>query len=143
MLFLPYRNEENDILRKDFRQLYDKNVHMIAENRRKFNKYENEIDELDEIAFQNESENLNELDPKFKVYAVQNIDHDLSLDFPELINEPINNIRKETVLLDEADYVQLIRSLNQKQREYLAHVLDNIHYDRLFYDFVSGEFLFC
>lgn len=27
MLFLPYRNEENDISRKDFRQIYDKNVH--------------------------------------------------------------------------------------------------------------------
>lgn len=94
MLFLPFRNEEKDILRRDSRDIYYKNLNVIAENRKKFNQYENEMDELNEIAIQNESNNSNELDPEFKlkVYAVQDIDHDLSLDFPELMNEPINNI---------------------------------------------------
>lgn len=58
------------------------------------------------------------------------------------MNEPVNNIRKETVLLDESEYESLIKSLNEKQREYLAHVLDNIENEKLFYEFVSGKYLF-
>lgn len=99
MLFMPFRNEENDILRKDSSETYNKYLYVIAENRKKFNQYEDELDQLNEIAMQDErNNNSNELDPEFKVYGVQDIDHDLSLDFPGLLNGPINNIRKETVL---------------------------------------------
>lgn len=139
MLFYPYRNEENDILRKDTKEIYNKHFNIIANNRMKFNKFANELEELNDAAMQNDINDSNELDAEFKVYGIQELDHDLSLDFPELMNEPVNNIRKETVLLDESEYKTLIRSLNEKQREYLAHVLDNIENETLFYDFVSGK----
>lgn len=142
MLFYPYRNEENDICRKDIKKIYKKHFNVIANNRMKFNKYANELDELNEATLQNDNNNSNELDAEFKVYGIQEIDHDLSLDFPELMNKPVNNIRKETVLLDESEYETLIRSLNGKQREYLAHVLDNIQNENIFYDFVGGKFLY-
>lgn len=138
MLFLPYWSETNDIINKDVKEIYFANFAVIAENSLKFNKYEKEMDEINKEAIDDHNEIGDETDPEFQVYGLQEMDHDLSLDLPNLTNERVYNIRKETVVLDESDYIELMRSLNDKQRIYLSHLHHNIVHGKEFHEFVSG-----
>lgn len=140
MLFFPWRNETLDILDKDVESLYTKNYDTISNNSQKFNKFLKEMNALNseiiEIEQSNPVENNN--DNEFKIYGIQEIDHDLSLDLPNLCTDIIVPVKKAIYIMEDSKFDRLIRSLNMKQKQYLSHLMNNISKNIIFYEFISG-----
>lgn len=81
-------------------------------------------------------------DEEFRVYGIQDIEQDISIEFPELLNDPISNVKRATTLMSDMSYITLIRSLNEKQQNYLSHVMHKIKKTEKIYEFVGGKFKF-
>lgn len=146
MLFLPWRCEENDILNCDMEKKYLENATIISGNSHRFNAFESSADELHD---DNENLNANEegtepdiqIDDEYKAFDMQNPEYDLTADFPNLVTEPTISVRKTAVLLEDEEYSNMIRTLNNKQRKYLSHIFHNICNNNIFYEFISGKYI--
>lgn len=140
MLFLPWRNEDKEINEVNFEMKYLENIKMIRENFMKYNAFASDLDTLNSIQLNEEvlsNQNL-ELDPEYQAYAMIEVENDLSIDLPELMQNNIQIDKKVFTFLSDYEYTDLIQSLNVGQRQYLSHVMYNIENDILFYEFVSG-----
>ncbi|XP_044742323.1 uncharacterized protein LOC123304800, partial [Chrysoperla carnea] len=149
MLYLPWRNENTDILSKDCLEVCQQYVEIITTNRRKYNYFESES-ELDEAlrdAYDHQNlvpeepdENV-DLDNEFLPFAVPEIESDTNI---IRIVEPDDNdngsgVIKLPPVISENFLYELVCSLNVKQQLYFTHVLHNINSKTVFYEFVSGQ----
>lgn len=142
MLFLPWFNEEKDILAIDCEMKFKRNSKLIEMNRRKFFKFEDQLHELEslEVEFEEEDNLSNESnDPDFECFNLRTFDHDLSLDLPTLNTEPISNIKITSKALPKEELNQLIANLNVKQRQYWAHAMHRITNECETYEIVTGK----
>lgn len=142
MLFLPWRNEAHDILDKDIHQVYSDNSQIITANSKQYNKLTSDLDVDLLIDSEDDEEEGYLTDEKFRAYGIQDIEQDISIEFPELLNDPISNVKKATTILSDMSYITLIRSLNEKQQNYLSHAMHKIKKTEKIYEFVGDKFNF-
>lgn len=142
MLFLPWMNERTDILERNCQELYKLHYKSIELNSKLFNSYENELNDVEsfneEVVDQSDPREDKD-DEEYRAFGIQELEHDLSQDFPNLLIENISTIKKSNILMEDQEYEHLILSLNERQKNYLAHVLHNITHKIIFNEFVSGE----
>lgn len=134
MLFYPWRNEQTDILDINRPKIFLENRDIIIENYEKYNAFQND-ENLEEILKDIENENddfdddSNQIDndqviiddeylpyniqePKDDVFVIQNND--------STTIDTISTVVKLPPLMSEIDFLNIIRSLNDKQRNYLT-----------------------
>ncbi|XP_037811885.1 uncharacterized protein LOC119603786 [Lucilia sericata] len=156
MLYLPWRNEREELLDNNNEETCNIHKVTIEQNRVQFEIFKE--GELEEIIQQVHSEvndienNLNDntaatqlLDDEFRALAVPEIDNNVNI-----INIE-NNIHNDSIdhnqdillirlppLISEMDLQTSIRSLNCKQRMYLQHLLQNVVESVCFYEYIGG-----
>ncbi|XP_058974718.1 uncharacterized protein LOC131800881 [Musca domestica] len=153
MLYLPWRNEVDDLLQNDNENTCLTHKSTIEENRLQFELYKE--GELDEILLQVQDENnavINDsadnmlvsrmLDDEFRALAIPEIDNNINILEVDNNNDSDtnDNIRfiKLPPLVSEKDLLTDIRSLNAKQRAYLHHALHNVVNKKTFYEYIGG-----
>ncbi|GBP03096.1 hypothetical protein EVAR_71837_1 [Eumeta japonica] len=152
MLYLPWRDEQEELIENDNEQTCSRFKDIIEANRLEFEIFkEGELEEiLQEVREENEIENnehynittTQALDDEFRALAVSDITpntnvlniHDGRTD------ETNDNIRliRLPVLMTESELLSSIRELNVKQRIYLQHLLQNVVENNKFCEFVAG-----
>ncbi|XP_037825564.1 uncharacterized protein LOC119613607 [Lucilia sericata] len=153
MLYHPWRNEEIDILQNDNEGFCSIHKDSIESNRKRYDVFEErELENvLENLRHETESDsNGNEdndntaIDNEFRVLGVPEINPDINvLNIPE--NEPTEESSEGCIrliklppLIPENDLLTMVRSLNNKQKLYLSHLLHNIKLGHSFYEFVGG-----
>lgn len=153
MLFKPWRNENDDVENKNCQEIFKENRNIIQKNSCKYIALD--ID-LNAILFELETNratadtdndcDINEDNPQFlNVYDYDdtmlqpNAMFDIGQDIHHASN--LNEVKRFTVpdQLRDGEYFQLCDTLNEKQRDYLLHVLNNFKLNDIpLYHFVSG-----
>ncbi|KAI8116853.1 ATP-dependent DNA helicase PIF1 [Lucilia cuprina] len=153
MLYHPWRNEEIDILQNDNEGFCSIHKDSIESNRRRYDVFEErELENvLENLRHETESDsngsedNYNTaIDNEFRVLGVPEINPDINvLNIPE--NEPTEESSEGCIrliklppLMPENDLLTMVRSLNNKQKLYLSHLLHNIKLGHPFYEFVAS-----
>ncbi|XP_069110076.1 ATP-dependent DNA helicase PIF1-like [Argopecten irradians] len=159
-LFMPWRNEEQDLLNghESYEEHFNSRQQQVLPI---IDKYEHHIDELDIARHQAEEDLVSEFDtvaPNTEQVqaedAEQSVDHSeefihyvppepshRTVDIGQDLNLPETTVTVETrsVLLPDDEYVILLRSLNRKQREFFNHVVKWISTkNEPIYAFLSG-----
>lgn len=154
-LFLPWRNETNEVVNKNCEKLYVDNVNQIVTNRLRYNKFEDD-NELD-AAFEEATKNSRDIDvsnvineDEFRIFSVQDPEGDIFPNEEPSTSTSANNRNSDDSsnnearsittpdIINEDDYLELIRTLNHKQRLYLTHLMHNIKAGNRVYDFITG-----
>ena len=120
ILFLPFRNEMEDIHLQDVGKLLNENKDMIKDKRKKFEKYHLMSDLIDLIQKQNEKRNTNESDDEEDKDEETTAPEDIT-DFNEWArNQAAKDLSKFKNLTDLPDKIELrqqISLLNKQQRQ--------------------------
>lgn len=151
MLFLPWRNEQQDIIEKNCEELVRLNSELIMNNYRKYNAVELDLDMILQEYERNREEENNELERGGMIDNENNFDNPNVFDYEDNVGPNIAaelgdipyGVDKSTKyvvpkLIPEESYLELCDSLNEKQKEYLYEVTDNVKRGKLFYHVVSG-----
>ncbi|XP_046810029.1 uncharacterized protein LOC124420612 [Lucilia cuprina] len=156
MLYLPWRNEREELLENDNELTCTIHKTTIEQNRIQFEIFKE--GELDEIIQQVHSEindinNNNDdyssatqlLDDEFRALAVPEIDNNINIINVDNNIHNDNNDHNQDIhlirlpaLISELDLKTSICSLNYKQRMYLQHLLQNVMENVCFYEYVGG-----
>jgi len=143
MLFLPWRDEEDDLLSKDMLETFQANVHVILENSEPFY-FDREIDDLilqdlseDLEEDSNEAEECNIVSNHMKLMQE---DEYSELDILEEMGDSnrVEHFLPPKLVL-EAEYVKIMRALNERQQKFVLNVLHLLKVScDPFYMFLSG-----
>ncbi|XP_061388948.1 uncharacterized protein LOC133324078, partial [Musca vetustissima] len=153
MLYLPWRNEVEELLENDNENTCMVHKRTIEENQLQFDLFKE--GELDEILLQVQDENnaiINDaidntiasqmLDDEFRALAIPEIDNNINIFDVENNNgsESNDDIRfiKLPPIVSEEELLLNIRTLNVKQRAYVHHILQNVVEKKTFYEYVGG-----
>ena len=127
ILYMPWRDEEEDIDKQDIQTLFNQWKNRIIEKEKTYIKdsdidYESIKSEL-ELEHKRIEELEDPTDPEFRIHDLQRPENSLECDIQSKTNKKsiedrVFAFRSPTVLPD-VDYQKLIRSLNQGQRDYL------------------------
>ena len=145
-LFLPFRNEMNDIHSKDLKQLYKDNEDTIESNRLKYEKHKTLIDVIKEAEEQKEDD-ADDLEESESPYIDEETTHEEDIeDFEKKMKADaqrvLNNFNAGTGLMDEDDYLEVIAKLNDDQRRIFDDFVERINLDReedKFYIYIGGN----
>ena len=131
MLYVPWRNEEDDINSNNPEALYKNNLEDIEQLRQEFDpdniydtleEAQNEADAEEQQTFINDDDEGAELvDHEFQSFFDCNTESR-----PWLVEEDDSRSHsyfEPSQLLSDADYTELIRSLNKNQRQYWMHIM--------------------
>ncbi|XP_050309271.1 uncharacterized protein LOC126745458 isoform X1 [Anthonomus grandis grandis] len=146
MLYVPWRNEVDEVEHVDQQMKYVDRYAEIVENRRKFNVLDEKI--LDEAlqCAQDRTDNLinngfeGNIDNEYMAYAIDNPDYNPFDGIDGNQNEaPVKHMAFPTPhQIPDSEYVELISKLNQKQYEFLNIVQDQLLEKQSFYCVLSG-----
>jgi hypothetical protein len=126
MLYVPWRNEDNDILNKDIPRLFERKIQLIKKNESNFifdntQDYEDIKRQIELRIFNEESINF-AIDEENEVFDILRPDSDasdiLQLKTIKPKNESFHTFKTPNELLDN-EYFELISILNDRQRSYL------------------------
>ena len=145
-LFLPFRNEMNDIHSKDLKELYEDNKHTIETNRQKYEKHKTLIDIIKE-AEESKEEDSDDLEESESPYIDEETTPEEEIeDFEKKMKADaqrvLNNFNAGTDLMDEHDYLEIIDKLNDDQRRIFDDFVERINLDREednFYLYIGGN----
>lgn len=148
MLFIPWRNEETDLLKINHESIFEKRIEEIKEESNKFNKLGKNIDFDDLLKMINEKEKneeeeenaiskfVNPLEGFEYESQFSDVVHDIG-DHPGITAD--NNIFYGPPLIPDKEYLPLIRLMNNDQRHILLHTINHFQTsDEPFYIFISG-----
>ncbi|XP_011214163.2 uncharacterized protein LOC105233708 [Bactrocera dorsalis] len=143
MMFHPWRNKEAELLSNDVESVCNAHKDQIEQNKLKYNKFlSNELLEnlhvsAEEIADERAASQL--LDPEFRALAVPEQVGDVNVFHEDnnSVEEAVRLIKLPPLIL-EGDLLAMVQSLNNKQREYFAHVMHNVSKKKIFYEYVRG-----
>ncbi|XP_061399099.1 uncharacterized protein LOC133334797 [Musca vetustissima] len=150
MLFHPWRNEELDLLHNDNEATCIALKESIEFNRKKYDVFEDrELENIlqrlrDEDSIEDVNEEAGNIDDEFRVLGVPEIDPNVNILNTEgdgtsaETSETSLRIIKLPPLISESDLLNMVRTLNTKQKLYLTHLSHNIKCSSVFYEFVSG-----
>ncbi|XP_065370889.1 uncharacterized protein LOC135963037 [Calliphora vicina] len=151
MLYLPWRNEQEEILSNNNEQTCITHKNIIENNRVLFESLkEGELDEIlqriqeEADNIQEQEENIN-IDDEFRALAIPVVDENINIlniadgnqDNDDENPDGIRIIRLPA-LISKDELITSVRMLNVKQREYLHHLLRNVLDDVKFHEFISG-----
>lgn len=160
MLFKPWRNESEELEKVDVQQVYLQFYDQIKINSRKYIKHEIDLDSIAreiENARENQTEGpeeeaqneeiADELTSYSNVYDFPNntMEANVMFDIGEeasVSTAPAIEFNKIVVpdLYSNEDYINLMGSLNQKQYDYIIHVVNEVKLNATpFYHFIGGE----
>ncbi|XP_049305794.1 uncharacterized protein LOC105227464 isoform X10 [Bactrocera dorsalis] len=140
-LHIPFRNEDAEILAEmKFINIYDENEALILERRKEFEsnldvektieicrqlcREDGNLDD-DETEIQDVANRFPEPNPFQQLYCNPNADVNIDLHLATLNKLGVIAKKKENIMeLDQ--FCQLMRSANEKQKEFLLHVIDHI-----------------
>lgn len=150
MLFLPWRNELEEVENVNGENTYKQHREIIEANSKKYIELDLDISALlqeidQQRAAEDENENWDaEIDPDF----INVFDYDDNIlqpnamfDIGEEQTPSFNENKKFTVpdQLSNDEYLQLCDTLNDKQRDYLMHIISSFKSNELpVYHFISG-----
>ena len=146
MLYLPWRDEDSELSDIDCEYKYHINKELIDLIEKKYIenfeiKYEEiELDINMKISSEEPGAEDNPIEDEYSVYDLQRIESNLAEEFGQ--NKSENN-QKFTFtgpgIMKEDEYFQLIRKLNQKQRNYLLEILHLVRINsEPFHHFITG-----
>ncbi len=156
MLFLPWRNEQLDILSIDYKKKYFLQKQIISaiscqyfhdniDINEIFNKLQEEVNISDNL-----SDNLDvlEIETEENPYNVLNLSTDnvdlfdnvpkVKVSGDKIVQQDVSLIPTPHLMADE-NYYDLMRMLNEKQRKYLLHILHEIKCGRIVHELIIGS----
>jgi len=139
MLYHPWRNEETEILNENVTDLYQLNKESIERNRRHYNALETHV--LEKVAQEVDEEDCEDDCLPDEQFEAMDDFRDQADIFNELFANQTENVVEKipmVTLLSSQDYQTLIESLNEKQSQYVTHVLKLIAEGKEFLEFVYG-----
>lgn len=158
MLFKPWRNETDQLENVDVEQMYMEFQTLIKTNSDKYIREDVDLDALsNEIQEFRENENVEESEILENEENVSDQEEFNVFDFPDntmaanvmfdighetAVASPAVEFNKITVpgIMSNAEYIDLMASLNCKQHDYVMHVLNSVKCEELpFYHFIGGE----
>jgi len=150
MLFLPWSNEEEDLIDINHEETFNLNKDSIKQKRSEYVHSEaSEFDQAFEEHMERKDEDENDIDDKnveydqdkneFLIYETGNNEGDIFVEMGL-------NIRTEKVehfnvpkIIPDTEYQQMMRSLNTNQRKYSLNVMNLIkNDDKQFFHFING-----
>ncbi|KAG5666323.1 hypothetical protein PVAND_014358 [Polypedilum vanderplanki] len=155
LLFLPWRNEKQDIEDNDCANLYLQNRQIISENYSKFNAIDLDINDIvrdieEERRLQEQAQDANDpenLNPEENADFFNVYEFDDNVVRPDLMNEIGEVSLQERTskyivpnIYSDEEYLKLCDSLNSEQRDYLMHVISCFKdgNELPIYHFISG-----
>ncbi|CAF4643347.1 unnamed protein product, partial [Rotaria sp. Silwood2] len=148
MLFLPWSNEEKDLIHINHEETFELNKDLIQQKRseyvhREANEFEQAFEENMEREDENDINDTNiEYDQdknEFLIYEMGNNEGDIFVEMG--INTRTEKIEHFNVpkMIPDADYQRLMRSLNSSQRKYTLNVMNLIKDgDKQLFHFING-----
>lgn len=154
MLYLPWRNEHENIESKDCEEIYSKNNKIIDSNRKKFTKTDINIFEI-LMEIEESRQNLEDEDDDVRekneiAEDMRVLDYDEEERKPNIMFEIGDEAAKQPVVRTYTvpdqqtndDFYKLCDTLNVKQRDYLMHIISQFKLkgkeNLPVYDFISG-----
>ena len=149
MLYIPWRDEDKDILGINCVDKFYENEDLIRSIERQYVsnsdldytkiqlKIEQEIIDESNVEDEEVAENS-----EYKVFDLDRFESDINVEFAALksSNNSEKGIYASPIKLDDDIYWQMIKCLNEKQRNYLLGVMNSIKNDKnAFYHFVNGN----
>lgn len=150
MLFKPWRDETTEVENVSHEQIYNDNIENITANSKRYIALDIDIESiLHDINQQREEDDAdtataeNEVDPNFvNVYDYDennlqaNVLFDTGYDQSSSVEAKKYNVPD---MISDKDYLDLCDSLNEKQRDYLMHILNCFETNEVpVYHFISG-----
>ena len=154
LLFYPWRSELQDIEEADCTKIYQDNEESIMQNYRRYNAVDMDIREvLREIEQDRRNEEELEAADGVDRNPEENTDYDNVYEYDDTIVQAdaafemgmdaitVDKASKYTVpdMIRDDEFLKLCDSLNDRQRDYLMHLISRIKNDEgPIYDFISG-----
>ena len=125
MLYLPWRCEQNDIIAKDCKLVYHKNVDTIKGNKKRYCAVDDKV--LDE-AMENVFDAIEDIEEEeIETFNKNQLDKDQEVDiFEQAGKETVDHVCNRYTApekLSEEDVYKIMEELNVKQREIVMHTL--------------------
>ena len=150
MLFLPWSNEEEDLIHINHEETFELNKDSIRQKRSEYvHREANEFEEALEEHREKDNDDDDDIDDanveydqdknEFLIYETGNSRGDIFLEMG--INTRTEKVEHFNVpkLIPDDDYQRLMRSLNNKQRKYTLNVMNLIKDgDQQFFHFING-----
>jgi len=148
MLFIPWNNEEEDLIYINHEETFEFHKDMILKKRseyvhREANEFEQAFEEHMERENENDIDDTNiEYDQdknEFLIYETGNNEGDIFVEMG--INTRTEKVEHFNVpkMIPDTEYQQMIRSLNTNQRKYTLNVMNLIkNGDKQFFHFING-----
>lgn len=127
MLFMPWRNEQSDLIHINHKDIYNRNLTLINSNRKNYikeNIYDYELPDEDISQESNDSNKQTE-----RIDVIKHIANKFDNKFEKF------SLPKQ---LCYEDYKQLTDTLNCKQSLYHKHIIEEIKQNNNLYEFVTG-----
>ena len=130
MLYLPWRNEERDILQKNSLLIFNENREVIHEIEKKYVKDArldlDEVEEEVEAEIREYNQEKEDEDSKYyQVFGLREQDTDLENELRERTNNESNTaLFLSPMTLSDDRYLEILRSLNERQRNFLLGLMN-------------------
>ena len=146
ILFLPFRNEMEDIHKKDLKELYKDNKETIEVNRKKYEMHQTVIDLIQE-AEKDREEEVDDIEENESPYIDDETTAEEEIeDFEKTLKAEakrvLSNYNSGSDLMKEEDYLEIINKLNDQQRAIFDDFVERINGDRednSFYLYIGGN----
>ena len=151
MLYVPWRDEDNDILNKDIEALFRENKAKIIEKENSYIKdntidYDSILDRIGENPDPDESDieedNEEDLENQYRILDTRRPESSLDIDIPSTKRDSETGkcVSFRAIQLQTTDeYNELMRKLNQGQRTYLMGLKDIVESNQLpIYHLITG-----
>jgi len=144
MLYIPWRNEDSELINIDVKKKFEQNLELIHINQKKY-VYNSDVDydiitdaiekESNEMA--NNVEYLENND--FDIFDLQRPEYNNEIELKDFENNPKSGTFLSPKMLNDNNYADLIRSLNEQQRNFLLGLVYNVKANNNpFYYFLTG-----
>lgn len=146
ILFLPFRNEKEDIHQKDVKHLYDENKDKIEKNRSEYEKHKTIIDRIEEVEIEKKEDHdeFEEEDVPFVDDETTSKDdiEDFEKNLKKEAQKMLRNYNAGIEIMEEGSYLEMIRKLNKQQRKIFNDYCERINSEQEgnnFYLYIGGE----
>ena len=139
MLFVPWRNEELELVNIDPVKKVEERMIIITENSAPF--YHKSRMSEEDIFHEVENAQLEtEENVNVEVFMDSLADYIVEEDFISGGSNPTKVVEKfrPNKLFSDEEYLKIMRRLNQKQKQFVYHVLNAFKTNRVIYNFLSG-----
>lgn len=149
MLFKPWKNEQTEVEVENIASIFNEHKTTIKDNAKKYSKLDANIDELLQQIMENrESEQDDNWDNEINPDHVNEYEPDANLPEPNILFDVGQEARARIEakkysmpdMIPDDEYYDLCSSLNEEQKDYLMHLINNIKTSKEpQYNFITGS----